>query len=182
MVILAILIGVLLILGLGCVGWQVMRNTSGTPNAHNTTAGTTNTNNGQTQGGGQTGPTQGGSGPLVSTFCDDAKGRQWDVVQRILKRDGFQPKRVDVPGPKDVVVELTPCQAQRGSVVTVKVGNGQAPNPDNGGGQSSSPGAGSGSGGTGGGGPGGGGGGQGGLGCSLGVGGGPGGCTPTLKN
>jgi eukaryotic-like serine/threonine-protein kinase len=161
MVILGILVGVLLLIGLGFVGLKVYQTVSGTPANHPTTA-PANTG---TPAGNTGGPSASSSGQLVSTFCEDAKGRQYSTVERILKRDGFKPKRQDVPGPKDIVIELTPCQAVRGSTVTVKVGNGQPSSGSGNGGASPDD--------NGGGNPGSGGNG---LGCSLGIGGGVG-CT-----
>ncbi len=160
MVILAVLIGLLVLLVLGALGWQLMHNAGGTPRTA-TTTGTPANNATQTS----TGPSTSATGKLVSTFCEEAKGRQYSVVANILKRDGFRVDRQDVPGPKNLVVELTPCQAPLGSVVTVKVGNGQ-PAPAGAGTGSASQTSGSSSG-TGGG-P------TGGLNCSLGL----GGCTP----
>jgi eukaryotic-like serine/threonine-protein kinase len=165
MVILGILIGVLVLIGLGCVGLQVYRNVS---NNHTT-------GNGNPTGTGTVQPTMGPSGSpggaLVSTYCDDAKGRPWVAVRDVLKRDGFQPKRVDVPGRRDVVTDITPCEAVRGSVITVHVGDGQPAS-----GNGSGPGGDNGSSGPGGPGPGG-------LNCSLGLGGGLDGCsTGPAKN
>lgn len=169
MVILGILVGVLLLIGLGFVGLKVYQTVSGTPKNHPSTApANTGTQGGNgSSGGASASPT----GQLVSTFCDDAKGRPYANVERILKRDGFKPQRQDVPGPKDVVVELTPCQAVRGSTVTVKVGNGQ-PASSGGGNGGASPSD------NGGGNPGGGNG----LGCSLGLGGGVGCTSGPAKN
>jgi eukaryotic-like serine/threonine-protein kinase len=167
MVILGILIGVLVLIGLGCVGLQVYRNVSNsTGTGHPTATGGTGT----TQPTSRPSASQGGA--LVSTYCDDAKGRPWVAVRDGLKRDGFQPKRVDVPGRRDVVTDITPCEAVRGSVITVHVGNGQPA-----GGNGSGPGGDNGSSGPGGG-PG-----PGGLNCSLGLGGGLDGCsTGPTKN
>jgi hypothetical protein len=157
MIILAVLIGVLLLLVAGCVGWQLLHNTSGTGNQpqHSPAPGTS------TQASAQPSAT----GKLISTFCNDAKGHTFDKVQSVLKKDGFKVKREDVPGERDRVVEVTPCEAPLGSTVTVRVGNGKsagASGPGPGDASSSAPANG------GGGGPGGGGG----LSCSLGVGGG----------
>jgi hypothetical protein len=159
MVILGVLIGVLVLLGLGCVGLQVYRNvsnTSGNPTQNATT--------GHTGGPTRTGqPSTSPTGQLVSTFCDDAKGRSFPAVSNGLKRDGFKVDRQEVPGPRDIVRDITPCEAVRGTTVTVHVGNGQ-PTSDSG--NTGGPGGDNNSSGPGGG-----------LGCSLGIGGGVGGCS-----
>jgi hypothetical protein len=138
LVILAVLVSLLVLLGVGFVAWNLLNRTGGPANP---TATGTPANNRQTTGQ----PTA--TGRLVSTFCKDARGRTWGKVESVLKADGFQPNRVDVPGPLNRVVELTPCQAVRGSVVTVKVGNGQPAGPGTdpgggGGGGSTAPGGG----------------------------------------
>jgi eukaryotic-like serine/threonine-protein kinase len=163
MVILGVLIGALVLLVLAAIGWQVMRNAGGRPNTSTTTGTPHNPQN-------STGPSTSTTGKLVSTFCEDAKGREYGVVAAILKRDGFQVDRQEVPGRRNIVVEITPCQAPLGSVVTVKVGNGQQ--PPAGSGTSNAGQTGGASSGTGGGPP------SGGLNCSLGVGGGLEHCTP----
>ena len=162
MVILGALIAVLVVLGLCLAGWQIYRNVSGTGSGSPTATGAPNTAPQQTAGH----PSATQTGKLVSTFCEDAKGRPYSRVERGLKQDGFQVKRQDVPGPDNLVVEITPCQAVKGTVVTVKVGNGQpsGTGTDTGGGNNGGPG---------------GGGGPGGPGtptCALGIGGGLGGC------
>ena len=147
MVILGALIAVLVVLGLCLAGWQIYRNVSGTGSGSPTATGAPNTAPQQTAGH----PSATQTGKLVSTFCEDAKGRPYSRVERGLKQDGFQVNRQDVPGPDNLVVEITPCRAVKGTVITVKVGNGQP---------------------AGGGGPGG----PGTPTCALGIGGGLGGC------
>jgi serine/threonine-protein kinase len=118
MIILAVLIGVLLLLIGGFVGWQLLHNTGGgaTPTSSSTATGTAHAS-------AQPSPTL--TGQPVSTFCDEAKGHTFERVRDVLKKDGFKVKREDVPGPRDRVVEVTPCEAPKGATITVRVGNGQ---------------------------------------------------------
>jgi len=70
-----------------------------------------------------------------------SKGPTFEQTRDYLEGQGFKINREDVPGPRNRVVEVTPCEAPRGSTITVKVGNGQrggsapassnSPAPDN---------------------------------------------------
>ena len=55
------------------------------------------------------------------------KGPTFQQTRDFLEAKGFEVNRVDVPGPRNRVVEVTPCEAPKGSTITVKVGNGQRP-------------------------------------------------------
>ena len=66
---------------------------------------------------------------LVFAVTDPEKRARGGITAFFVDRDttGFEVTRVDVPGPRNRVVEVTPCQAPKGSTITVKVGNGQRP-------------------------------------------------------
>ena len=73
-------------------------------------------------------PRTSSTGELISTRCDlVSKGPTFQQTHDFLVGKGFEVTRVDVPGPRNRVVEVTPCQAPKGSTITVKVGNGQRP-------------------------------------------------------
>jgi serine/threonine protein kinase len=133
-IILGVLVAALLLLGGVCGGWFLLHNSG---NKHNTAGGTPTAN--KTTG--QPSPTL--TGPLIDNSCEKAKGNSFERVRDVLKDMGFKVERQDVPGPRNRVVEITPCQAPKGATITVKVGNGQAgggvapgssPTGDNGGG------------------------------------------------
>jgi serine/threonine-protein kinase len=64
---------------------------------------------------------------LIPIDCEHAKqGHSFEQVRKVLVEQGFKVVRQDVPGRRNIVVEVTPCEAARGDTVTVKVGNGQA--------------------------------------------------------
>jgi len=117
MVILGTLIGVLVLLGLGCGAWALLHNSGnnkpaavGSPTTGRTTAA----------------PQPSLTGPLVSARCDVVKkGPTFDQTKEFLEGQGFQVSRQDVPGSRNRVLEVTPCEAPKGSTITVKVGNGQ---------------------------------------------------------
>ncbi len=116
-VILGVLIGALVLLLLVCGGGWLLthrgNNTAGpggspTPTAPATTARPSST------------------ARLIPIDCENAKrNHTYEQVRRVLAEQGFKVVRQDVPGRKNIVVEVTPCEAARGDPVTVKVGNGQ---------------------------------------------------------
>jgi eukaryotic-like serine/threonine-protein kinase len=121
LVILGTLIGVLLLLGLGCGAWALFHNSgNNTPTATGTrTPGTQQTTST---------PKATATGPLVSARCDVVpKSPTFEQTRDYLEGQGFKINREDVPGPRNRVVEVTPCEAPKGSTITVKVGNGQRP-------------------------------------------------------
>jgi hypothetical protein len=117
MIILGVLVGAVLLLGGVCGGWYLLHNSGN--NAAN--SGSTPTANKTTS---QPSPTL--TGPLIDNKCDLAKGATFERVRDVLQGMGFKVQRQDVAGPRDKVVEVTPCQAPKGATITVKVGNGQA--------------------------------------------------------
>jgi len=135
LVILGSLIGVLVLLGLGCGAWALFHNSgNNTPGAAGTTAPASRQTTGQ--------PRASATAPLVSARCDVvSKGPTFEQTRDYLEGQGFKINREEVPGPRNRVVEVTPCEAPRGSTITVKVGNGQrggsapassnSPTPDN---------------------------------------------------
>src|SRR5207248_1340309 len=71
-------------------------------------------------------PRASATAPLVSARCDVvSKGPTFEQTRDYLEGQGFKINREEVPGPRNRVVEVTPCEAPRGSTITVKVGNGQ---------------------------------------------------------
>ncbi len=90
-------------------------------------------NNGAQGGGTPTGNTKTtastprATGPLVSARCDVvSRGPTFEQTRKFLVDQGFEVKREDVAGPRNKVIQVTPCEAPKGSTITVKVGNGQA--------------------------------------------------------
>src|SRR5204862_3466677 len=118
MVILGVLVGVLVLLGLGCGAWALLHNSgNNAPAASGTTAATHKTT---------AAPRASATVPLVSARCEVVTKRPTIQQTRdFLEGEGFEVNREDVPGPRNRVVEVTPCQAPKGSTITVKVGNGQ---------------------------------------------------------
>jgi eukaryotic-like serine/threonine-protein kinase len=116
-VILGVLIGALVLLLLVCGGgWLLMHNS----NNAGGTGGPTPTSAPQSSA--RPSPTA----QLIPIDCINAKrNHTYEDVRRVLAQQGFKVVRQDVPGKKNIVVEVTPCEAARGDTVTVKVGNGQ---------------------------------------------------------
>jgi serine/threonine-protein kinase len=64
----------------------------------------------------------------VTIPCDELKGQDFATVDRLLRRNRFAVKRVDQPGgTPEQVVDVEPCQAPRGSQITVTVSTGRGP-------------------------------------------------------
>jgi hypothetical protein len=64
----------------------------------------------------------------VTIPCDELKGQDFATVDRLLRRNRFDVKRVDQPGgTPEQVVDVEPCQAPRGSQITVTVSTGRGP-------------------------------------------------------
>jgi serine/threonine-protein kinase len=140
-VILSVLIGALVLLLLICGGGWLLTHKSNT----GANGGSTPTRTSAPAPTAQPSAT----GQLIPIDCVDAKrNHTYEQVRRVLAEQGFKVVRQDVPGRRNIVVEVTPCEAAKGDVVTVKVGNGQpAGGPtasgDNGGGGGPGPGGGS---------------------------------------
>src|SRR5205807_2953667 len=101
-IILAVLVGSLVLLGAVCGGWFLLHGTGDKHNAAGT-GGTPTAN--QTTG--KPTPTV----SLIDNKCELAKGHTFEDVNRVLKDMGFKVDRQDVAGPRNQVVEVTPCQA-----------------------------------------------------------------------
>jgi eukaryotic-like serine/threonine-protein kinase len=117
MIILGGLVAALVLLGVVCGGWFLLHNTGNKNNAGGNGTPTTNRTTAA--------PTPTLTGPLIDNKCELAKGHTFEDVDRVLKDMGFKVDRQNVAGPKNRVVEVTPCQAPKGATITVKVGNGQ---------------------------------------------------------
>jgi serine/threonine protein kinase len=74
------------------------------------------------------------AGDGVPIPCDKLKGQDFNDVDRQLRiRNGFRVKRVDQPGgQRNQVVDVEPCQAPRGSEITVTVSTGRGPDDSSG--------------------------------------------------
>jgi hypothetical protein len=119
MIILGVLVGALLLLGGVCGGWYLLHNSG------NNTAGAGGTPSGRQATTGQPSPAL--TGPMVDARCDIASNHpKFKDTKDFLEKEGLKVNREDVPGPKDRVVEVTPCQAPKGATITVRVGNGKA--------------------------------------------------------
>jgi hypothetical protein len=58
--------------------------------------------------------------------CDDLKRKTFPQVERELQKNRFEVKRVDQPGGRrGEIVDISPCRAPHGSVITVTVSTGR---------------------------------------------------------
>ncbi len=133
LIILGVLVGVLVLLGGVVTVWALTQGGGKSPAAGGTTP---------TAAKSSATPRPTLTGPLVSARCEVVpKGPTFDQTRDYLEKQGFTVKREDVPGPRNRVVKVTPCEAPKGATITVQVGNGQSgnapavsPSADNGGG------------------------------------------------
>jgi serine/threonine-protein kinase len=118
LVVVAVVLAVLLVLGGGGLGvWYLTRTSSNPPGG----GGSGQTSAPATTG--DTDPTASAGTKLIS--CEGIKTRQVSFARRELEDAGYKVTVQQVNGPRNRIVEVTPCgRVPVGSEVTIKVGNG----------------------------------------------------------